>query len=109
MDRACYLTRVCLNGLGWGSRRRAIFKRYVAFENNVGKENTLHIEVTCNKEKDLTQKRQILVFFPIGTCCQEVEPGGSTAFQCVHGPVLPVGLRCQVEQWGAGQHILWGD
>jgi beta-mannosidase len=101
LDKACYQTRVNLNGQWVGRPEAGYFqKRYIAFENNIEKENTLHIEVSCEREKDLTAKRQVLgIFSHWDMLPRSLNPGGLHALPeiRVHGPILPVGLRCFAE------------
>ena len=114
MDRACYLTRVCLNGTWVGKPQAGYFqKRYVAFENKVEKDNTLYIEVTCDREKDLTQKRQILgIFFALGYAAKKFKPWWPASFSRSSSAWASFtgGLKMPSRTMGGKDHTYcWGD
>ena len=101
LARACYQTRVLCNGQWVGRAEAGYFHtRWVPLPNLQSGDNTIHIEVTCDREKDLTQKKQILgIFTHWDMLPKGFNPGGLHEVPeiVLHGPVLPTAVRCFAE------------
>ncbi|MBL91031.1 MAG: hypothetical protein CMH56_04365 [Myxococcales bacterium] len=102
LSRACYQTRVLCNDRWVGKPEAGYFQtRWIHLPNAEDGSNVINIEVTCEREKDLTQKKQILgIFSHWDMLPADLNPGGIHDIPeiWVHGPVLPTQIRCFAEQ-----------
>lgn len=102
LEGAAYKTKVHLNGARVGQEEAGYFHRRMwPVTDLLARTNTLDIEVTCDRELDVTRKRQVLgVFTHWDMLPRDLNVGGLWGPVALwwHGPVVPVAARCRVDR-----------